>query len=148
VSVLSLAGSRSAEVVMLVYCDSVIVIYWLDHVGPYQVRSNQRMMMLQSAADKIAISDLTRLECRVGPLKRKDGAAIAAFDRFFSRSDLWLLPMTSAVFDRAAILRASLGFKTPDALHLAVAIEGGCDRFLTNDSRLSLCADIVVEMLP
>ncbi len=45
-------------------------------------------------------------------------------------------------------MRADLGFKTPDALHLAAAIEGGCDRFLTNDARLSRCTDIAVEVLP
>jgi predicted nucleic acid-binding protein len=45
-------------------------------------------------------------------------------------------------------MRADLNFKTPDALHLAAAIEGGCARFLTNDTRLNRCSDIVVEVLP
>jgi predicted nucleic acid-binding protein len=48
---------------------------------------------------------------------------------------------------RAAQLRADLNLKTPDALHLAAAIEAGCDRVLTNDNRLSKCTDIPVEVL-
>jgi predicted nucleic acid-binding protein len=132
---------------MLIYCDSVILIYWLDHTGPFQLLAENRMTALQKAGDRIAISDLTRLECRVGPLKRKDVSALGAFDSFFARPELKLLPLTSTVFDRATQMRADLGFKTPDALHLAAAIEAGCDRFLTNDNRLSRCTDITVEVL-
>lgn len=133
---------------MMVYCDSVILIYWLDQIGPFHVRAENRMQVLQTAGDEIAISDLTRLECRVGALKRKDVAALAAFDRFFARPELRIVPLSAAVFDRAAGLRADLGFKTPDALHLAAAIEAGCDCFLTNDSRLTKCSDIATEVLP
>ena len=35
-----------------------------------------------------------------------------------------------------------------DALHLAAAIESGCDVFLTNDDQLSGFPDIAVEVLP
>lgn len=35
-----------------------------------------------------------------------------------------------------------------DAIHLAAAFEGGCDRFLTNDPRLGNFQDLTVEVLP
>jgi predicted nucleic acid-binding protein len=35
-----------------------------------------------------------------------------------------------------------------DALHLAAAIEYGCDVFLTNDNQLTNFTDIAVEELP
>jgi predicted nucleic acid-binding protein len=35
-----------------------------------------------------------------------------------------------------------------DALHLAAAIESGCDVFLTNDNQLATFPDIIVEELP
>jgi predicted nucleic acid-binding protein len=133
---------------MLIYCESNILIYWLDQVGPFHLRARNRMLALQARGDRVAISDLTRLECRVGPLKRRDAAVLVAFDNFFARPDVHKLPLTTAVFDRATQMRADLGFKTPDALHLAAAIEGGCNRFLTNDARLSRCKDIAVEILP
>lgn len=133
---------------MLIYCDSGILIYWLDQVGPFHLRARTRMLALQANGDEVAISDLTRLECRVGALKRRDVAILATFDNFFTRPDVHLLPLTASAFDRATQLRADFGFKTPDALHLAAAIEGGCDRFLTNDIRLSRCTDIAIEILP
>jgi predicted nucleic acid-binding protein len=35
-----------------------------------------------------------------------------------------------------------------DALHLAAAIESGCDVFLTNDNQLANFPDILIEVLP
>jgi predicted nucleic acid-binding protein len=74
--------------------------------------------------------------------------ALALFDGFFTRPDVRLVPFTAAVFDRATPIRATFPFKTVGALHLAAAVESGCDRFLTNDVRLSAFADIAVEVLP
>lgn len=50
------------------------------------------------------------------------------------------LPVTTAVFDRAAELRAHHNIRTPDAIHLAAALIHGCDEFWTNDDRLSAAA--------
>jgi uncharacterized protein len=132
---------------MLIYCDSGILIYWLDQIGPFHLRAETRMAALEAAGDSVAISDLTRLECRVGVLKRGDVAALKVFDDFFARADVQLVPLTAPVFDRAAQLRVDLNVKTPDALHLAAAIEAGCGRLLCNDNRLSRCKDIPVEIL-
>ena len=133
---------------MLIYCDSGVLIYWLDQVGPFHLRAETRMMALQGAGDRIAISDLTRLECRVGALKRSDAAALKVFDSFFARPEVEVVPLTNVVFDLAAELRADLGLKTPDALHVAAAIKGGCDSLLTNDNRLNRCTNISIQILP
>jgi predicted nucleic acid-binding protein len=60
-----------------------------------------------------------------------------------------MLPLTAAVCERAAYLRAGSNFqlKVPDCLHLAAAIEHGCGLFLTHDVRLRQCTDIPVEVL-
>jgi predicted nucleic acid-binding protein len=112
------------------------------------VRATKRLATLQPAGDTIAVSDLTRLECRVHPLKLGDAAKVAVFDAFFARVDVQLVPITKAVFDRATAIRASHNFKLADALHLAAAVEAGCNCFLTNDARLSRFTDINVEVLP
>lgn len=48
---------------------------------------------------------------------------------------------------KATDLRAHLNLRTPDALHPAAAIVGGCDVFLTNDRALERCTDIRVTTL-
>lgn len=100
------------------------------------------------ARDEVVVSDLVRMECRVGPLRSGDALRLAKFDGFFARPDVRIAPMTPAVFDRATEIRARHGFKTPDSIHLAAAVESGCDCFLTHDSRLSTFPDLVVEILP
>lgn len=56
---------------MLIYFDSVTVIYLLDHTGPSQQRAVARLTTLLAAGDRIAVSDLTRLKCRVKPMKSR-----------------------------------------------------------------------------
>jgi hypothetical protein len=44
---------------VLIYCDSVILIYFLDQTGPFHVRAANRLAALRAAADTIAVSDLS-----------------------------------------------------------------------------------------
>lgn len=46
-----------------------------------------------------------------------------------------LLPVDAPVARLGAVLRATYGLKTPDALHLATAIASGASRFVTNNRR-------------
>ena len=132
---------------MLIYLDSVILIYALDHVGSFQTRADNRLRAIAAAGDQIAFSDLTRLECRLKPIPLGDLRKLQVFDSFFARADVLLMPLPSSVFDRATFSRANHGFKTADALHLAAAIEGGCQLFLTNDFRLGRFPGLTVEVL-
>jgi uncharacterized protein len=66
---------------------------------------------------------------------------------FFSARVDELADFTSAVFRRAAEIRASHNFKTPDALHLACAVEAGCDAFLTNDAQLTRFSGLAVGVV-
>ncbi len=106
------------------------------------------MAALHTSNDTAAFSDLSRLECRVKPLRLGDIETLADFNAFFARADVTLALITTAVFDRATRIRAKYNFKLGDSLHLAAAVESGCDRFLTNDLRLSAFTDISVEVLP
>jgi predicted nucleic acid-binding protein len=133
---------------MLVYCDSVIRMYFFDHTGPFNVRATTHLASLAAAKDRLAISDLVRLEYRVKPLKAGDTVKLTLFDAFCARPDVQVVPITTAVFDRATLIRATHKFKLADSLHLAAAVEAGCNRFLTNDTRLSAFTDVPVEVLP
>jgi uncharacterized protein len=101
-----------------------------------------------AAGDQIAISDLTRLECRVRPIAAGDAVKLAGFDTFFARPDVIKVGLSKPAYDRATLLRATYNFRLADSLHLAAAIESGSGHFLTNDARLNRCTDITVEVLP
>ncbi len=130
---------------MQIYLDSVIIIYYLDHLGPTQLRAEQRLKQMAIAADQVAVSELTRMECRVKPIQTGDQASLADFDRFFASPGLQYVPLTREVYERATEIRARFGFKSIDAIHLAAAVEGACDVFLTNDAQLRRFPGITVR---
>ena len=132
---------------MVTYYDSCILIYFLDDAGTWHRRAADRLARIAREGDLPATSDLVRLECRVQPLRLGDRDRLPIFDAFFRRSDIRRVPITSSVFELATSLRARHNFKLRDSIHLAAAIEAGCDSFLTNDARLTTCTAIPIEML-
>jgi hypothetical protein len=44
---------------MLIYCDSGILIYWLDQVGPFHLRAEARMQALLGAHHHRGIAPLS-----------------------------------------------------------------------------------------
>jgi predicted nucleic acid-binding protein len=100
-----------------------------------------------SQTDHIALSELTRTECCSYPLRRSDFALLRLYDGSFLRPDVLILPITTNVFRRATLIQALYDFGTVDCLHLATAVEHGCQTFLTNDARMHGFRDLTVEIL-
>lgn len=124
-----------------VYLDSCVVIYLIE--GPEGLSRAILSALRPSEGDRptACVSDLTRLEGRVGPIRKGDRELLLQFDQFFMSRDVQTLPLDTSAFDLATKLRASHGTKTPDALHLATAMIGGCNEFWTNDRRLNAAAE-------
>jgi len=57
------------------------------------------------------------------------------------------VPISAGVAESAADLRARYNLRTPDALHVATAIDAGCDAFLTNDTGIKRVQEIAVLVL-
>jgi predicted nucleic acid-binding protein len=68
-------------------------------------------------------------------------------DRLLDSPGLRTVDIDSTVAERAAGLRARYGVRLPDALQLAIALEQGCEAFLTNDRRLARVAEPRVLVL-
>src|SRR5438270_12654535 len=121
---------------MRTYCDSVILIYYFEGAPSLKARATTRLAALWAAGDMVAITDLVRLECRMLPIRLGDAVRLADYDNLFAQPNVTLVPITTEVFDRATVIRATHNFKLADALHLAAAATAGCDCFLTSDARL------------
>jgi predicted nucleic acid-binding protein len=131
----------------MVFLDASVVIYFIEqppHWGPV---ATARITALLAGGEQLAVSDLVRMECQVGPRKSGDAVLLAKFTTFFTSPDVQVFPISGPVCDRAAAIRATHGFKPLDALHLAAAVEHGCTLFLTNDARLARFPDINVAVL-
>jgi predicted nucleic acid-binding protein len=132
---------------MIVYLDSVIVIYLIEGPDPFRVRAKERLAQIAAANDQTATSHLTRLECRVKPIRLNDASLLADYEAFFNSSDLLRFPLPEPVFQRATVIRAQYNLALADSLNLATAVEHGCGLFLTNDFQLRRFRDISVEVL-
>lgn len=124
-----------------VYLDSVVVIYLIQGQEGLSNSVRDALRAGDGEPPQVAISDLTRLECRVWPIREGAHKLLGQFDEFFDSQDVEKIVIESEVFDLATELRASHGTKTPDALHLAAAILGQCTEFWTNDHRLGAAAE-------
>lgn len=132
---------------MKVYLDACAIVY--AHEGCESLRAAVAAWVGKAASDgEVMTSSLSRLECTVKPLRERDEALLAVYTRFFQRRSLRTVLLSDAVLDRAALLRASLRIKTPDALHLASAIVAQADVFVTGDVALQQCKDVNVVLVP
>lgn len=123
-----------------VYPDTCILIYWLERNPTYVDTIVQILRPAQGAAPILVFTELTRLECRVKPLKTGNQVQLAGYDRVFSTPGYRFVGLVREVFDLATELRGLHGLKTPDAIHLAAALHSGCDEIWTNDDRLAKAA--------
>jgi predicted nucleic acid-binding protein len=131
----------------MVFLDANPVIYLIEQPANLGPRAKARVSQLLANGKQLAVGDLVRMECQVGPLKSNDAVLLAKYATFFASPDLDVLPVSPAVCDRAARIRAQYGFKPLDSLHLAAAVEHGCTLFLTKDAQLKRFPDIPVEIL-
>ena len=132
---------------MIAYLDANVVIYLVEKTPGWGPKALNRVARLRAAGDAVAVSDLSRLECLVGPLAAGAAALLADFDAFFRNPAINVFPVPASVFERAARIRAAHRFKALDALHLAAAVQHGCGLFLTNDASLRRFPDVPVEVL-
>jgi predicted nucleic acid-binding protein len=133
---------------MLVFADTNIVIYLIEQPAGFGPRATAYVNAAKAAGDRIVVSDLVRMECRVGPLAANDTVTLGEYEQFFTSNFVDLVPVTRGVCERAAAIRAQHRFRPLDALHLAAAVENACSRFVTNDLRLHGFPDIPIELLP
>src|SRR5262245_53538205 len=112
---------------MIVYLDTNIVIYATEDPPAWGPKATARLTAMRGAGHGFMISDLTRMECLVGPLKSGNGLLESQFRAFFTAAGVQVVAVTPGVCDRAARIRASFGFKPMDALQLAAAVEHGAN---------------------
>ena len=131
-----------------VYLDSNCFIYSGERVDPYDALLTPVWDASRTGKIRIVTSELTRLEVLVQPVRLGDAHLEALYRGMLKSSrDLSLVPISSAVLERALTLRATQGFKTPDAIHAATALITGCKLLVSNDPAFRRLSGIQVEIL-
>jgi predicted nucleic acid-binding protein len=82
-------------------------------------------------------SSLTLLEVLVVPYRVGDFSLAERYEALLTRSrGLRLVDLDRALLRSAALLRATLRLKAPDAIQVAAALAARCTAFLTNDRKI------------
>ena len=124
----------------LVYPDTNVLIYLVEDRLGLARKVRPLLYPTHEELPVLVFSELTRMECRVQPLRAGDSGILLAYEKLFTNRAYRFARFDRSSFDIATQLRAEHGLKTPDALHLAAAIASGCDEFWTNDQRLAEAA--------
>lgn len=135
---------------MIAFFDASALIYLIEGNEPFAnaVRKELAAAVKRYPDLAAAMSRLTWLECRVGPMKRNTPAVLARYDAFFARPDLRWVELTRDVVELAAAIRVKHGLKTPDALQAASCLQlGAAHVFLTGDSAFKRVGGLKVTLL-
>ncbi len=135
---------------MIAFFDASALIYLIEGAEPFATKVRKELKATATKYPELgaAVSRLSWLECRVGPMKGNDIATLAAFDAFFARSDLVWVELTRDVVELAAAIRVQTGLKTPGALQAASCLQlGGEHLFLTGDSAFMRVVGLNVRVL-
>jgi len=86
------------------------------------------------------------METLVFPLKTKNRPLTQLYEELL-RDDIQLIAIDKTILSAAAEIRAITHLKTPDAIHIATALNIGCSLFLTNDAGLRNVPGLTVAVL-
>ena len=126
--------------------DSNIILYYLHQDKNF---GNQSLRLLAAIKNKTKIiSTLIYAESFVYVFEQADESLekkqLKALEKI---PKLKIVAPTKKICLLAAQLRAAYRLKTPDAIHLATAIDSDCDVFITNDGNLKKVQEITVLTL-
>ncbi|HEX6373393.1 MAG TPA: type II toxin-antitoxin system VapC family toxin [Longimicrobium sp.] len=117
--------------------DSVSIVYYIERNPRYFAAASEWMERVDAGRLSAAASVLLLSEVLVPAYRAGSPAAArqarAALERL---PNFELVDVTAAVADAAARLRAVHNLRTPDALHVATALNEGAEWIITNDHRL------------
>ncbi len=130
----------------MIYADAGIIIRLIE--GAAKVRSpiEVRLQEIRSQGPLILTSRLSRLECRCKPLREKNDRLLQLYDAFFIGAEVKLAEIGPPVIEQATQLRASLGLKSPDAIHAATGMLAAVSEFWTADRAYMHCPELNVVL--
>jgi predicted nucleic acid-binding protein len=124
------------------------LIYFIEKNLRYIDVVKPIIALIDSQQAKGMTSTITLLEVLVLPLREGNKKLADQYKTILlSSRDLETCEISNAISERAAVIRAKYGFKTPDSIQLATAIVRKADYFLTNDTALKQIKEIKVIVL-
>jgi len=134
--------------VQRLYIETAPLIYYLEENPTYVARMDTIVEYIETSSVEAISSVITLTEILNHPIRLGRTDLEQAYQSILLNTDTFrLLPVTVKIAQSAARLRAQYNLRTPDALHLATALESACDVLLTNDLGLKRIQEIRILIL-
>ena len=128
--------------------DACTLIYYLEGNPAFIDQAQQIVSRIIAGHHQAIIATMALLEVQVGPYAKHNLMQVEDYyDLLLNLPNVHWMPLSVEIADKAAQLRATHRFKTPDAVHLATAIESGATLFVTHDHDLPRVDSIEYLML-
>ncbi|MBV9388745.1 MAG: type II toxin-antitoxin system VapC family toxin [Chroococcidiopsidaceae cyanobacterium CP_BM_ER_R8_30] len=128
--------------------DTAPLIYFIEQNEAYLDLVRAFFQAMSQGDFQVVTSTLTLTEVLVHPLRSGNVELTEQYrDILLDQESLMILPVAVEIAEVAAQLRATQNLRTPDAIQIATAMQGGATFFLTNDIRLATVPGLEVLVL-
>ena len=128
--------------------DTAPVIYFIETNPKYDALVTEIFRRISRGVLEGLCSVITLTEVLVQPLRQRDQQLAQDYsDLLLNSRHFATVSIDPVTATTAADLRARYALRTPDALQVAAAMQGGCQAFLTKDTTLRLVTAIRVLVL-
>ena len=119
----------------VIFLDTAPLIYLIEAQGPYHEPMRAFIESCVRNRVHLVTSMITYMEVLTQPERLGRSDLVAHYRMFLTNSEqLSIHPLNVHVADACVRIRAEYGFKTPDAIQLAVSQICGAELILTNDA--------------
>jgi predicted nucleic acid-binding protein len=133
---------------MRLYLDANAIIYGIEGASSFRTQVLDRIARAAASGSGVLFtSRLSRLECRVKPLRDGRMDLVSSYDTFLSPGSVDLIEIDPDIIELATEVRVKYRFKAPDAIHPATAIRHRADLFLSGDKDLQRCREVQVDVI-
>jgi predicted nucleic acid-binding protein len=136
-----LRGSR-------VYFDVNPIIYFIEKNTQFAETVTPVFEMIGDGSILAFTSELSLTEILIKPIRDNLNQVIQAHKELLLDPELFTLILPNQdTFLLAAELGGKLSMRTPDAIHMACAIQSKCKYFITNDKGIKSTSDVTVVQI-
>ena len=136
---------------MKVFWDTNLFIYFIERHPTYYPQVLALYQKCRARGDQLLTSALTLGEVLAQPLRSGHGNLMLEYKALLQDSGSFtLVSFTERCAGWYARIRADLGFRQPDALQVACALDAGARLFVTNDQKLwhsSVLGTLVIQAI-
>jgi len=133
-----LAGAR-------IYLDANAFIAYAEDYPQFGSVLENLFRNLETNDIEIVTSELTVAELLVAPLRERRNDLVQEYEELTApRPNFRRIPVSLGILRLSAQMRAHLGLKLPDAIHVATGTAEGCKIMVSEDARLRVPAPMVL----